>query len=69
MKEHAWRTNPATLTIARDPATGEIGIHKVGDHYSVQGNILVGPEVIEAMAAAFEKTPGPALAPTAVSTP
>jgi uncharacterized Ntn-hydrolase superfamily protein len=33
--------------------------HKVGDHYSVQGNILVGPQVIEAMAAAFEKTQGP----------
>jgi uncharacterized Ntn-hydrolase superfamily protein len=33
--------------------------HKVGDHYAVQGNMLVGPQVVEAMAAAFEKTQGP----------
>ena len=33
--------------------------HKIGDHYSVQGNLLVGPEVIDAMANAFEKTKGP----------
>ena len=32
--------------------------HKVGENYSVQGNILVGPQVIEAMAAAFERTKG-----------
>ena len=29
--------------------------HRTGPHYSVQGNILTGPEVIEAMARAFEE--------------
>jgi uncharacterized Ntn-hydrolase superfamily protein len=28
--------------------------HRAGRHYSVQGNILTGPEVLEAMARAFE---------------
>jgi uncharacterized Ntn-hydrolase superfamily protein len=32
--------------------------HIVGDGYAVQGNILVGPEVLEAMASAFENTRG-----------
>lgn len=32
--------------------------HLVGDGYAVQGNILVGPEVLEAMASAFENTRG-----------
>lgn len=32
--------------------------HKIGDDYACQGNILVGPEVIEEMASAFEKTNG-----------
>lgn len=31
---------------------------KLGDGYSVQGNLLTGPEVIDAMAEAFEKTEG-----------
>lgn len=30
---------------------------KTGPHYAVQGNLLAGPQVIEAMAAAFENTP------------
>ena len=29
-----------------------------GEHYAAQGNILAGPEVVEAMAAAFETTAG-----------
>ncbi|MDF1502547.1 DUF1028 domain-containing protein, partial [Roseisolibacter sp. H3M3-2] len=29
--------------------------HKVGRHYSAQGNILAGPEVVEAMGKAFEE--------------
>lgn len=29
--------------------------HRVGKHYSVQGNILTGPEVVEAMARGFEE--------------
>ena len=32
--------------------------HIVGEGYAVQGNILTGPEVLEAMASAFEKTKG-----------
>lgn len=32
--------------------------HKLGDGYSVQGNLLTGPEVIDAMAEAFETTEG-----------
>ncbi|MDX1434499.1 MAG: DUF1028 domain-containing protein, partial [Gammaproteobacteria bacterium] len=31
---------------------------RVGDHYAVQGNLLAGPEVLDAMAAAFERTSG-----------
>ena len=37
--------------------TGWFG-HRTGDSYSVQGNMLVGGETIEAMAAAFEGTDG-----------
>jgi uncharacterized Ntn-hydrolase superfamily protein len=37
--------------------TGWFG-HRTGDSYSVQGNMLVGGETIEAMAAAFESTEG-----------
>ena len=33
--------------------------HKIGSTYSVQGNILTGPEVIDAMATAFEQATGP----------
>jgi uncharacterized Ntn-hydrolase superfamily protein len=33
--------------------------HKKGNDYSVQGNVLVGPKVIEGMADAFEKSTGP----------
>ena len=32
--------------------------HIVGDGYAVRGNILVDPEVLEAMASAFENTRG-----------
>ncbi len=32
--------------------------HKKGKNYSAQGNILTGPEVVDAMAATFEKTEG-----------
>ena len=31
---------------------------KTGDHFAAQGNILTGPETIEAMAASFTKTSG-----------
>ncbi len=33
--------------------------HRTGDDYSCQGNILVGPEVIDSMAEAFEGSDGP----------
>ncbi len=32
---------------------------KTGDHFACQGNILAGPEVIDKMANAFEKSEGP----------
>ena len=32
--------------------------HRVGEHYSAQGNILTGPEVVEAMGDAFEAAEG-----------
>jgi len=32
---------------------------KTGKHYACQGNILAGPEVVDAMAKAFEETKGP----------
>lgn len=32
---------------------------KAGENYSCQGNLLAGPEVIDEMAATFEKTEGP----------
>ncbi len=31
---------------------------QVGEHYAIQGNILAGPEVVDAMAATFEATQG-----------
>lgn len=33
--------------------------HRTAADYSVQGNILTGPEVVDSMAAAFERTTGP----------
>ncbi len=33
--------------------------HRTGVNYSVQGNILTGPAVIDSMAAVFERTTGP----------
>jgi uncharacterized Ntn-hydrolase superfamily protein len=33
--------------------------HRVGDDYACQGNILVGPEVVERMTEAFTETRGP----------
>jgi len=33
--------------------------HVMGDGYACQGNILAGPQVINALAAAFEAVPGP----------
>jgi len=33
--------------------------HKTGTNYTVQGNILTGPEVVDSMAAAFERATGP----------
>jgi uncharacterized Ntn-hydrolase superfamily protein len=33
--------------------------HKTGPHFTCQGNLLTGPEVIDAMAKAFTEAPGP----------
>ncbi len=40
------------------PAANSWAGHRVGEHYSAQGNILTGPEVVDAMAEAFEETGG-----------
>jgi uncharacterized Ntn-hydrolase superfamily protein len=39
-------------------ATNEWAGHKVGPNYTAQGNILAGPQVVEAMGKAFEDTDG-----------
>jgi uncharacterized Ntn-hydrolase superfamily protein len=31
---------------------------RIGEHYAVQGNLLAGPQVVDAMASAFEAAPG-----------
>lgn len=47
--------NPATFTGAKClPWAGG----KTGKHYTVQGNLLAGPQVLDAMAAAYEAAPG-----------
>ncbi|MDQ7850056.1 MAG: DUF1028 domain-containing protein [Armatimonadota bacterium] len=33
--------------------------HRLGEGFTCQGNILVGPDVVEAMAGTFARTPGP----------
>ena len=48
--------NPATFTGSKCvPWAGG----KTGEHYAAQGNILAGPEVVDAMAKAFEESKGP----------
>jgi len=46
------------VAVYTGPAAQNWAGHKKGELYSVQGNILAGPEVVEAMASAFEKTAG-----------
>ncbi len=47
--------NPATFTGEKClPFAGG----KTGEHYTVQGNLLAGPQVLDAMAAAYEALPG-----------
>ena len=45
---------------AQHTGTGTSGWagHRAGPNYAVQGNLLVGPEVIDAVAASFESTEG-----------
>lgn len=45
----------ATATFTGNQCNDWAGHHK-GEHFSVQGNLLAGPEVIEAMSAAFESS-------------
>lgn len=40
------------------PSASEWAGHRVGEHVSAQGNILAGPEVVDAMVEAFETTDG-----------
>lgn len=46
------------VAVYTGPAANEWKGHIKGVHYSVQGNILTGPHVAEAMAKAFENTQG-----------
>jgi hypothetical protein len=46
------------VAVYTGPAANEWNGHIKGLHYSVQGNILAGPHVAEAMARAFENTQG-----------
>lgn len=46
------------IAVYTGPAAQNWAGHKKGANYSVQGNILAGPEVVEAMASAFEKSAG-----------
>lgn len=41
------------------PATSDWKGHKCGTNYCAQGNILTGPEVVEAIARSFESSSGP----------
>lgn len=41
------------------PATSDWKGHKCGSNYCAQGNILTGPEVVEAIARSFESSSGP----------
>jgi uncharacterized Ntn-hydrolase superfamily protein len=46
------------IAVYTGPAAQNFAGHRKGENYSVQGNILAGPEVIEAMASAFERSAG-----------
>ena len=41
------------------PGTNDWKGHRCGENYCAQGNILAGPEVVDAMARAFETSTGP----------
>jgi uncharacterized Ntn-hydrolase superfamily protein len=46
------------IAVYTGPEAASWAGHKKGANYSAQGNILTGPEVVDAMAEAFENTPG-----------
>jgi uncharacterized Ntn-hydrolase superfamily protein len=46
------------VAVYTGPIANEWRGHLIGKHYSVQGNILAGPHVVEAMARAFEQSKG-----------
>jgi uncharacterized Ntn-hydrolase superfamily protein len=51
----AYNGDPLSFTGAKcNPWAG----HRVGEDYAIQGNILVGPQVVDAMAEAFRETDG-----------
>ncbi len=46
------------IAVHTGPSANAWAGHRVGEHYSAQGNILTGPEVVEAMGDAFEAADG-----------
>ncbi len=46
------------IAVYTGPIANEWAGHRVGEHYAAQGNILTGPEVVEAMGDAFEAAEG-----------
>ena len=46
------------IAVHTGPSANSWAGHRVGEHYSAQGNILTGPEVVEAMGDAFEAADG-----------
>lgn len=47
-----------TVAAHTGPAASEWAGHRIGRHVSAQGNILAGPEVVDAMVEAFQMTDG-----------
>ena len=46
------------VAVHTGPEASEWAGHRVGPHFSAQGNILAGPGVVDAMAKAFQETEG-----------
>jgi uncharacterized Ntn-hydrolase superfamily protein len=50
--------NPRAAAFTGASALDHAG-HRVGDNYAIQGNILLGPEILDSMEFNFQNTPGP----------
>ena len=46
------------VAVYTGPGASEWAGHRSGPYFSVQGNILAGPQVVDSMAAAFQRTQG-----------